>query len=248
MQKIRLYGIVSVLIVSSIALIGIVALAIKTKKLKKFLIYMVSFSAGALFGDAFLHLLPESIEAGFSTMTAVWILGWIVFGLVTEKIIHRNHCHMPITKQHVHHFAIMNLVGDFVHNIIDGLIIGASYLASIPLGIATTTAVILHEIPQEIWDFGVLVHGWFSKKKAVLMNFLTALSSLVGLVIAFVLAGRVENIQWILLPFAMGWFIYIAGSDLIPELHKENKTWQAILQIIAFLAGIGIMSLLLLME
>lgn len=248
MEKIRLYGVVSVLIVSSLSLIWVIALAIKAQYLKKMLIYMVSFSAGALFGDAFLHLLPESIEAGFTTMTAVRILGWIVFGLVTEKVIHRNHCHMPITRQHVHHFAIMNLVGDFVHNMIDWLIIGASYLASIPLGIATTIAVILHEIPQEIWDFGVLVHGGFSKKKAILMNFLTALSAMLGLVIAILLAGRIENIQAILLPFAMGWFIYIAGSDLIPELHKENKTWQAILQIITFIAGIGVMSLLLLME
>ena len=199
-------------------------------------------------GDAFLHLLPESIEAGFTIMTSLSILGWIVFGLVTEKIIHRNHCHMPITKHHVHHFALMNLVGDFVHNMIDGLIIWASYLVNIPLWIATTMAVVLHEIPQEIGDFGVLVHWGFTKNRAIFMNFLTALSSIVWLVIAFVLAGKIDNIQWFLLPFAMGWFIYIAGSDLIPELHKENKTWQAILQIIAFLGGIGVMSLLLLME
>lgn len=248
MWKIRLYWILSVLIVSSISLVGIIALAIKTETLKKVLIYMVSFSAGALFGDAFLHLLPESIEAGFTTATALRILGWVVFGLITEKIIHRNHCHMPITENHVHHFAIMNLVGDFVHNLIDWLIIWASYLVNIPLGIATTLAVVLHEIPQEIGDFGVLIHGGFSKKKAILMNFLTALSAMVWLVIAFVLAGSIENLQGIILPFAMGWFIYIAGSDLIPELHKENKTWQALLQILAFIAGIGVMALLLLME
>jgi zinc and cadmium transporter len=201
-----------------------------------------------LMGDAFLHLLPESIEAGFTTMTALSILWGIVFGLITEKVIHRNHCHMPITKTHIHHFAIMNLVGDFVHNMIDWLIIGASYLVNIPLWIATTMAVILHEIPQEIWDFGVLIHWGFTKKKALIMNFLTALSSVIWLIIAFVLAGKVNNIQWFLLPFAMGWFIYIAGSDLIPELHKENKTWQAILQILAFVAGIWVMSLLLLLE
>lgn len=233
---------------SSISLVGIITLAIKTETLKKFLIYMVSFSAGALFGDAFLHLLPESIEAGFTTTTSLRILWWVVFGLITEKIIHRNHCHMPITKTHIHHFAIMNLVGDFVHNIIDWLIIWASYLVNIPLWMATTLAVILHEIPQEIGDFGVLIHWWFNKKKAIFMNFLTALSAIIWLVAAFVLAGKIDNIQWFLLPFAMGWFIYIAGSDLLPELHKENKTWQAILQIIAFAAGIGIMFLLLFLE
>lgn len=243
-----IYALCSVLIVSSISLIGIVTLAIKTETLKRFLIYMVSFSAGALFGDAFLHLLPESVETGFTTTSALWILWGIVFGLVTEKIIHRNHCHMPITRQHVHHFALMNLVGDFVHNIIDGLIIWASYLVNIPLGIATTIAVVLHEIPQEIWDFGVLIHGGFSKKRAMLMNFLTALSAILGVIIAYFLAGNVTHLQQILLPFAMGWFIYIAGSDLIPELHKQNKTGQAIGQIVAFLAGIGVMALLLLME
>jgi len=248
MWIIRIYGIVSVLIVSSIALVGIVALSIKTEKLKRILIYMVSFSAWALMGDAFIHLLPESVEEGFTLSTSLRILGGILFGLITEKVLHWNHCHMPITKNHVHAFAIMNLVGDFVHNIIDGLIIGASYLVSIPTGIATTVAVIFHEIPQEIGDFGVLIHGGFSKKRAILMNFLTALSAIIWLVMAFVLAGQIEWIEMMLLPFAAGSFIYIAGSDLIPELHKENKTWQAIGQILMFVAGIAIMSLLLLLE
>lgn len=248
MVSIWLYWIVSVLIVSGISLVGIITLWIKTETLQKFLIYMVSFSAGALFGDAFLHLIPESIEAGFTSMTALRILSGIVFGLITEKVIHRNHCHMPITKHHIHHFAIMNLVGDFVHNMIDGLIIWASYLVNIPTWIATTIAVILHEIPQEIGDFGVLIHWGFSKKKAILMNFLTALSAIIGLIIALVLADKIDNIQSFLIPFAAGSFIYIAGSDLIPELHKENETRQAIRQIITFIAGIGIMTLLLLIE
>jgi len=248
MWKIRIYWIVSVLIVSSISLVGVVTLWIKTATLKKILIYMVSFAAGALLGDAFLHLLPESIEAWFTITTALRILWGIVFWLITEKVLHWNHCHMPITKHHVHTFAIMNLVGDFVHNIIDGLIIGASYLVNIPTWIATTIAVILHEIPQEIGDFWVLIHWGFSKRKAIFMNLMTALSAIIGLIIALVLAWRISNIEWFLLPFAAGSFIYIAGSDLIPELHKENKTWQAIMQILTFIAGIAVMSLLLLLE
>lgn len=248
MSQVRLYGIISVLIVSSISLAGVITLWIKTETLKKFLIYMVSFSAWALFGDVFIHLIPETINMWFTTMSGIYILAGIVFGLITEKVIHRNHCHMPITKHHVHHFAIMNLVGDFVHNIIDGLIIWASYLVNIPTGIATTMAVILHEIPQEIGDFGVLIHGGFSKKKALMMNFLTALSSIVWLIVAILLAGKIGNIEWFLIPFAAGSFIYIAGSDLIPELHKENETRQAILQILTFAAGIAVMSLLLLLE
>ncbi len=241
-----LYAFVSVLIVSAISLIGVVALWLNTAFLKKILLFLVSFSAGALFGDAFLHLLPEAItEHWFTLVVSLSLLWGIVFWLVTEKVIRRNHCHMPITKTHVHPVATMNLVWDMVHNFIDGLIIGASYLVSIPLGIATTLAVVLHEIPQEIWDFGVLVHGWYSKKQALLMNFLTALTAIVGLIVAFVLYTHIQNIVVFLIPFAAGTFIYIAGSDLIPELHKENKISQSLPQIFFFLLGIGLMATLL---
>lgn len=210
---------------------------------------MVSFSAGALLGDVFFHLLPGIIHTTWRSITvSLRILGGIVFGLITEKVIRRNHCHMPITKQHTHPFALMNLVWDMVHNLIDGLIIGASYLVSIPVGIATTLAVILHEIPQEIWDFGVLIHGWFSRRKALLLNFFTALTAVIGVIIAFLLYRYTDNMVTILVPFAAGTFIYIAGSDLIPELHKENTLAHSIPQIIFFLLGIWIMSALLFLE
>jgi len=256
MSNIRLYSTISVLIVSLISLVWIITLGVRIEKLKKILLYLVSFSAWALFGDVFIHLLPQTVkENGFTILTAIFIMSWILFGLITEKIIHRNHCHMPITKTHIHPFAIMNLVWDIVHNFIDGLIIWASYLLSIPVGIATTLAVILHEIPQEIWDFGVLIHGWFSRKKALLVNFLTALTSIIWLIIALILNNFSNNLTlpagrlvWFLIPFAAGSFIYIAWSDLIPELHKENKIWQTLIQLLFFLLGIGIMSLLLILE
>lgn len=248
MWETRLYGLISILVVSGMALIGIVTLWIRITKLKRIVIYLVSFSAWALLGDAFLHLLPESSRNGFTIITALFVLSGITFSLITEKVIQWNHCHIPITKNHVHSFAIMNLVGDFVHNIIDGLIIGASYLVSIPVWIATTIAVILHEIPQEIGDFGVLVHGGFSKKKALLINLLTGFSAFIGLIIAFLLHNYTGDITNFLIPFAAGSFIYIACTDLIPELHKKNKTWEAILQIITFLAGIAVMSSILLLE
>ena len=244
-----LYAIVSVLIVSAVSLIGIITLWFNTKFLKKILLLLVSFSAGALFGDAFLHLLPEAIDANWLTLFVSLSLLWgILFGLITEKVVRRNHCHMPITKTHTHPVATMNLVGDIVHNFIDGLIIWASYLVSIPLGIATTLAVVLHEIPQEIWDFGVLVHGWYSPKKALLLNFLTALTAIIGVVLSFVLYRYIQDIVVFLIPFAAGTFIYIAGSDLIPELHKETKISQTLIQILFFLIGIWLMSTLLLLE
>lgn len=248
MLQIRLYALWSTFIISVIALIWIIFLWLQQEKLKKIVIYLVSFSAGALMGDVFIHLLPEMVETGFSTRTSLFILSGIVFGLITEKVIHWNHCHMPITRTHVHHFAIMNLVWDFVHNMIDWLIIWASYLVSIPVGMATTIAVLLHEIPQEIWDFWVLIHGGITKNKALLLNFLTALSAIIWVIIALLINNHITNITNFLIPFAAWSFIYIAGSDLIPELHKENKLWQACLQILSFLFWIWIMMLLLLGE
>jgi len=241
-----LYALISVLIVSAVALVGIITLWLRMSLLKKIVLLMVSFSAGALLGDVFFHLLPEIAQDWRLISSSLWILWWILFGLITEKVIRRNHCHMPVTVHHTHPFALMNLVWDMVHNLIDGLIIWASYLVSIPIGIATTLAVVLHEIPQEIWDFGVLVHGGFSRKRALLLNFLTALTAIVGVIIAFILSRYVDGLVNILIPFAAGTFIYIAGSDLIPELHKENKLSQTLPQVLFFLLGIWMMSVLLL--
>ena len=156
---------------------------------------------------------------------------------------------MPVdNKEHAHPFAYTNLVGDGLHNFIDGLIIGASYIVSVPVGIATTIAVVLHEIPQEIGDFGVLIHAGFSKGKALALNFLSAVAAILGAVVALWLSGAVEGLEMVLIPLAAGGFIYIAGSDLIPELHKENHIVRSILQVISFIAGIGVMLLLLLLE
>jgi len=249
MNQVWLYSFASVLLVSLISLIGVFTLGIAVDKLRKILIYLISFSAGALFGDAFIHLLPEIIEnGGFGFLSAIYILVGILIFFVLEKVIHWQHCHMPITKTHVHPFAYMNLVGDSLHNFIDGLIIAGSYLASIPVGIATTFAVLLHEIPQEIGDFGVLIHGGFKRGKAIMLNFLTALVAVIGTIVALVLANYVSNIQQIIVPLAIGGFLYIAGSDLIPELHKETKVWISIGQIISFIFGILIMMSLLLLE
>ena len=246
--NIWIYALVSVFIVSLVSLIGIFTLFLNSKKLEKILIYFVAFSAGALFAGAFLHLLPEIIEeAGFSLKIPIFILLGLVIFFIIEKVIFWHHCHVA-PKKHVHSFAIMNLVGDAFHNFLDGLIIAASYIVSIPLGIITTFAVILHEIPQEIGDFGILLHGGFSKRKALLMNFVTALAAVIGAVIALLLSGVVEGIETFLVPIAIGGFIYIAGSDLIPELNKEPKIWNAILQLIAFIAGILVMVGLLFLE
>lgn len=249
MASVLLYSLVSVILVSLISFIGLVTLSIKTEKLKLALVYLISFSAGALLGDAFIHLVPEIMKnGGYTLNSAIYILIGILIFFGLEKIIHWQHCHMPINHEHIHPFAYTNLVGDALHNFIDGLIIAASYMASIPVGIATTIAVILHEIPQEIGDFGVLLHGGFTKAKALAMNFLTALGALLGALVALWLGGLVNEIQKYLIPLAIGGFIYIAASDLIPELHKETKINRSIGQIISIIIGIAIMAALLLLE
>jgi len=249
MNQAFLYTIASVLIVSLISLIGVLTISINTKKLNKFLIYLVSFATGALLGDAFLHLIPELIEENsFTIQTSFYILGGIIVFFIVEKIVHWRHCHIPHNEKHTHPFAVTNLVGDGVHNFIDGLIIGASYLAGIPVGIATTIAVIFHEIPQEIGDFGILLHAGFSKSKALLFNFLSAVTAVLGGIIAIVASGMVPSIANYLIPIAIGGFIYIAGADLIPELHKNFEIKKSIFQIIALVLGIVVMAMLLFLE
>jgi zinc and cadmium transporter len=237
-----LYALASVILVSLMSFVGILALSVKMEQLKKVLLWLVSFAAGGLLGGAFIHILPETVaEFGFGIETSLYVLGGIVLFFMIEKFIFWRHCHHPTTKEHPHTFAYMNLVGDGVHNFIDGLIIAASYMISIPVGVATTLAVILHEIPQEIGDFGVLVHGGFSRRKALLMNFLTALTAVVGAVVALLLVGVMENIGALLLPLAAGGFIYIAGSDLIPELNKRVCGERAMPQLVFLVLGIAVM-------
>ena len=248
MLEVWLYTITSVFIVSILSLIGILTLSINRKTLNKVLIYFISFSAGALFGDAFIHLIPEAVgELGFTLNVSIYILIGIMMSFIVEKVIHWRHCHIT-HKGHEHPFAIMNLFGDAVHNLLDGIIIGASYLASIQIGIATTLAVILHEIPQEIGDFGVLLQGGFTRAKALAFNFLTALTAIIGAVLSLVLSSYIEGLTTFLVASAAGGFIYIAGSDLIPELHKEVKTSKSLLQLITFILGIAVMVVLIALE
>lgn len=242
-------AILAVIAVSLVSLVGALTLAVSQTSLKKIIIYFISFSAGTLLGDVFIHMLPEVVETtGWTLATSLALLGGVLFSLVLEKVIHWQHCHLPITPHHVHRFAWMNMFGDAIHNFIDGLIIGGSFLISTEVGVATTVAVLLHEIPQEIGDFGVLIHSGMSRLKALSLNFLTALTALAGVGVAGWLGSVDAHIEQWLVPFAAGTFIYIAGADLIPELHKEQKPMISALQILAFITGITIMVLMLGLE
>lgn len=244
-----IYTLAAVLAVSLVSFIGILTVALKLDVLKKILMFLVSLSAGALLGGAFFHLIPEAAEAhGFGLKLSVYILSGILIFFALEKIICWRHCHIPTSDHHPHPIAFMNLIGDAFHNFIDGAIIAASFLVSIPLGISTTVAVLLHEIPQEIGDFGVLVHGGFGRRKALLLNFATALTAVLGALVILLLNLQVETLTAFLIPFTAGGFIYIAGSDLIPELKKDITPLNSLVQMIFLLVGLGIMLALVLFE
>ena len=245
-----LLAIISVVAVSTISLVGVLTLWLTDKKLKKAFVYMVSFSAGGLLGDAFIHLIPESIgETGLETSGSILIIMGILSSFIVERFLQWRHCHIPTSDEHPHSFAYMNLFGDAVHNLIDGVIVGGSYLASVPLGISTTIAVIFHEIPQELGDFGVLIYGGFNKRKALFFNFLTALTAIFGAIISFIIGSAIEGFILLVIPFAAGNFIYIAGSDLIPELRKdEPNPRKAALQVASISLGIITMLFLLLLD
>jgi len=238
-MSILLWILLATIFISLISFIGILTLFFKEKLLKKILLFLVALSAGALMGGAFLHLIPDALEQ--STVNSIFIfvlVGFTLFYLI-EKIFHWRHCHDGTCE--VHTFAYMNILGDFVHNFIDGLIIAASFFVNTSLGIATTLAVAIHEIPQEIGDFGVLVHGGFNKIKALILNFLTALAAVLGGIIGYFLSSYAQNSLSLLLPLAAGGFLYIAASDLIPEIRKEMKFIKSILIFAVFILGILIM-------
>lgn len=230
---------ISTFLISLIAFVGILTLLLKEKLLEKILLFLVSLAAGALMGGAFLHLIPEAIKEFYNFNIFIYVLiGFVLFFLI-EKILHWRHCHQE--KCDVHTFAYMSLFGDAVHNFIDGLIIAASFITNIQLGIVTSLAVALHEIPQEIGDFGILVYGGFKKIKALFLNFIIALTAILGGIVGYFLSSYVGSFVMFLLPFAAGGFIYIAASDLIPEIRKEVNIKKAFYNFGIFILGILIM-------
>lgn len=236
-----LQTITSVLIVSLISLIGIFFLSLKTKRLSKILIILVSFATGALFGDVFIHLIPEIAKAGFTAGSSIYILSGILMFFIIEKFVQWHHCHYP---EHEHHktkpLATMNLVGDGLHNFVDGMLIAGSYMVNFQLGMTTTIAVLLHEIPQEIGDFSILIYSGFSRLKALFYNFISALTAVIGAVFVLMLSSA-QGFNF-LIPFTAGGFIYIAGADLLPELHRTEYSFKNTLsQFLAIIAGILIM-------
>ncbi|MEM3031133.1 MAG: ZIP family metal transporter [Candidatus Micrarchaeia archaeon] len=234
-----LYILASAIAVSLISLVGVALLSLRKATLGKVLPALVSFAAGTLLGAAFLDLLPEAQAALGNGHFALALLGVIAFFAI-EKLLRWYHCHDR--KCRVHEYAYMNLLGDGIHNFLDGAIIAVAYLADFATGVTATIAVAAHEIPQEIGDFSILLKGGFTKREAILYNFATALTAVVGAVAAYFLAQQAQAFTTLMLPFAAGGFIYIAGADLFPELHKTGTLKESLTQLAFILIGVCVIA------
>ncbi len=220
------------------AFTGGVALLISEKKLYKVIRYLISFSAGVLFAGAVFHLMSESIEEiGNFTTNILLYTGFLSF-FIFERYLWWHHCHNGGCKTHPVSYLI--LAGDGLHNLIDGMVIAAAFLTDIKLGILTTILILVHELPQELGDFAVLVHAGWKPEKALFYNFLSQLTAVIGGLLAY-LSIKVVDYSPYLLGFAAGGFIYIAASDLIPQIHKHSEEGKATVFISIFLLGSLIM-------
>lgn len=260
-MDILVYIILASLIVSLVSFSGVFLFVFNQKKLQKYMILFVAFAAGILLGTTFLHLIPESVElysqheleaeeheleSGLENIDGeaiddeehshmYWPSYFILFGIllfyIIEKFIHWHHHHD--IDCHKHPVTTLSLIGDGFHNFLDGIVIGVAFLADIRLGIVTTIAIALHEIPQEIGEMSVLLHGGFSRFQALFWNFVSALFSVFGAVIGYLFMG-LESYIPLILSFTAGMFIYISLADIVPELHKKHEISRGIIGVVFF--------------
>ncbi len=247
-------SLLSVVAVSLVSLVGLATLALKEATTRRVATVLVSFAVGALLGDAFIHLVPQSFRPGEPTLPgSLLVLGGMLLFFVVEKLL--RHEHGPLYRHHHPgapirpELAAINVLGDAIHNFIDGMLIAASYLVSPALGAATTVAVLFHEIPQELGDLGILLHSGLAVRQAVLVNLGSASVAILGAV-GVLVTGHVSAtaVTTVLVPVAAGGFVYIAAADLIPELQHDRSLRGLLAQATQISFGIGIMGALTLLE
>jgi zinc and cadmium transporter len=223
---------------SAIALVGSVTLILRESTLKKLLLPLVSFAAGSLVGGALFHMIPASLTSMSVMTTFVWVAaGFLVF-FALEQFLHWHHCHRELAdcKKPL---TYLILVGDGLHNFVGGFAIAGVFLVDVRLGIAAWIAAAAHEVPQELGDFGVLVHGGWKKRTALLFNLLSGLTFLVGGLAAYVASLQLD-VRW-LVPLAAGNFLYIGASDLVPEVNKARSLGASIIHLALFALGLGLL-------
>lgn len=240
-MEILLYTVLALLAASvgSVALSGSLLL-LNNKWLAKVSSYLLYLAGGTLLGSAMLGLIPEATEALCVHDVAMWVLIGLVFFFVLEKIILWRTCHNKECERQNHAAAPMIIIGDAFHNAIDGVVIAASFLTSVELGVFVTISVLLHEIPQELGDFGILLKSGYSRKKALLFNLLSGSSALVSGVLAYFLLDYMQAIIPYTIAIAAASFLYVSLADLIPEMHKETKPRESLIQILLILVGIAL--------
>ncbi len=229
----------SSLLMSAIAMVGSFTLLLKPSTLDRLLLPLVAFAAGSLIGGAFFHMIPASLETFDNNIELfTWVLGGFCVFFALEQFLHWHHCHRSQTdcKQPL---TYLILVGDGLHNFIGGLAIAGTFLVDIRLGIMAWLAAAAHEIPQELGDFGVLIHGGWEKDKALLFNVMSGLTFLLGGLVTYTLSFSLD-ISF-LIPFAAGNFIYIGATDLVPEVNKHDSLRINIINYFTFIIGILLM-------
>ncbi len=242
MGQIWFYTLSSILLVSLVSLVGIVALIIKDNFFQKIQTLLVSFAIGSLLGGAILHLIPESLEN--EKTSSVLVLVSIVIFFILEKYFHLRR-HKQESQSAIKSFGPLNLLADGFHNFLDGILLAAAYSVNIHTGLIATVAVLAHELPQEIGDFAVLLQAGYTKKRALFLNLITALSSMIGGILVLISPLFGNKVSPYILPLAAGGFIYIALADLIPELNHTKSVKKSIFQVIAILLGLTTMWILL---
>jgi len=239
-------------IVALVSLSGAFVLWVREAKLQMVVPLLVAVAVGVLLGDAFLHLIPEA-AARMNSVTTVGLYalaGFVLFFAIEKGVRwqHRHDVFTPDSPHRVQAMARMNLVGDAVHNFVDGVLIAGSFAADPVLGWATTAAIVIHEIPQELGDVGALLCGGYTPRRAVHLNFLCSLSVIPGVVVTLLIGNVAEQVLVYLLPIAAGGFIYIAASDFLPALHR-GETWNAsVAQVGAVTLGVAVMYAIVLVE
>lgn len=223
---------------SGIALVGSVTLLLREATLQKLLLPLVAFAAGSLVGGALFHMIPAALSAMPARAAVLWVaLGFLLFfGL--EQFLHWHHCQRAFADCK-RPLTYLILLGDGLHNFLGGLAIAGVFLADVRLGIAAWVAAAAHEVPQELGDFAVLIHGGWKRRNALLFNLLSGLTFLAGGLVAYA-ASRQLDVSW-LVPLAAGNFLYIGASDLVPEVNKAHTVARASAHFVLFAAGLGLL-------
>jgi zinc and cadmium transporter len=223
---------------TALALVGSVTLLLDRRTLDRLVLPLVAFSAGSLLGGAFFHMIPAALGELEPTPLFVWLLAGFVVFFALEQFLHWHHCHRA-SAECKKPLGYLILIGDGVHNLIGGFAVAGTFLIDIRLGVTTWLAAAAHEVPQELGDFGVLVHSGWSRTRALLFNALSGATFLVGGVLAYAASTRME-IEF-LVPFAAGNFIYIGASDLVPEVNKHHSATGNLVHFLAFVAGVALL-------